>query len=145
MSQWSGENWTLRANQKDDTDPQRMVTKDTDESDTDPDIRTYGHKETVLQEYDGITVIHHQGRYQHITKQYHYWAFYEYRVRINDEPWNIIVDEDMNKVPSSYPGSSSQKLTHDFCHLDSKAGDEVYTKFRIVEMGGRRLLALLLA
>ena len=49
MSQWSGENWTLRANQNDESDPQRTVTKDTD---TDDDIRAYGHKETV---------VHHSG------------------------------------------------------------------------------------
>ena len=99
----------------------------------------HGYKETIVQEYDGITVVHHQGRYQHITEQFHHWAFYEYRMRINGECWNIVVDEDMSKVPTSYPGSQSTKLTHDFCYLDSKACDEIYTKFSFVEMGGRTL------
>ena len=42
-------------------------------------------------------------------------------MKIIGECWNIVVDEDMNNVPTSYPGSSSTKPTHDFCHLDSKA------------------------
>ena len=139
MSQWSGDNWTLRARPKNDSDPQRCVPNDADESGTDPEIGAHGYKETIVQEYDGITVVHHQGRYQHITDQFHRWAFYEYRMRINGECWNIVVDEDMSNVPTSYPGSQSTKLTHDFCYLDSKARDEVYTKFSFVEMGGRTL------
>ena len=46
------------------------------------------------------------------------------------------MDEDMNNVPGSFPGSNSNKLTHDFCHLDSKYSDDVYTNFNFVEMGG---------
>jgi len=43
------------------------------------------------------------------------------------------------EVPSSFPGSSSTKLTHDFCHVDSESSDDVYTNFSFVEMGGRTI------
>jgi len=58
---------------------------------------------------------------------------------INSECWNIIVDENMNEVPSGFPGSSSNRLTHDFCHVDSDNSDDVYTNFSFVEMGGRTI------
>ena len=51
----------------------------------------------------------------------------EYRMVINAECWNIVIDEDMNNLPGSFPGSSSKLLTHDFCHLDSQNSDDVYT------------------
>ena len=79
---------------------------------------------------------HHQGRYQHLGPQIYSWAFYEYRMVINSECWNIIIDENMKEVPSSFPGSSSVKLTHDFCHVDSDNSDDVYTKRR--EGGSQR-------
>ena len=62
-------------------------------------------------------------------------AFYEYRMVINSECWNIIIDENMKEVPSNFPGSSSVKLTHDFCHVDSDNSDDVYTNYSFVEMG----------
>ena len=58
---------------------------------------------------------------------------------INSECWNIIIDENMKEVPSNFPGSSSVKLTHDFCHVDSDNSDDVYTNFSFVEMGGRTI------
>ena len=58
---------------------------------------------------------------------------------INSECWNIIIDENMKEAPSSFPGSSSVKLTHDFCHVDSDNSDDVYTNFSFVEMGGRTI------
>ena len=177
-------------------------------------------KESFVQEYDSIKVYHHQGSYQHIGPQIYSWAFYEYRIVINSECWNIIIDENMKEVPSSFlvfccllrcfrwrnaslaggfagrrflfgcgfrlllqsicrlqgpfvlvqcifcllsckdraisatsatleekkegipssfPGSSSVKLTHDFCHTDSDSSDDVYTSFSFVEMGGRTI------
>ena len=58
---------------------------------------------------------------------------------INSECWNIIIDENMKDVPSNFPGSSSVKLTHDFCHVDSDNSDDVYTNYSFVEMGGRTI------
>ena len=110
-----------------------------DDTEADPELRLRGYKETFVREHDGIKVYHHQGRYQHVTVQFHYWAFYEYRMMINSESWNIITDEDMVKTPSSFPGSNSNKLTHDFCHLDSRYCDDVYTSFNFVDMAGRRI------
>jgi len=100
------------------------------------------NKESFAQEYDGIKVYHHQGRYQHLGPQIYSWAFYEYRMVINSECWNIIIDENMKEVPSSFPGSSSVKLTHDFCHVDSDNSDDVYTNYSFVEMGPHNLALL---
>ena len=47
MSQWIGDNWTLRARPKNESDPRRVLPKDADESDTDPEIRAHGYKETI--------------------------------------------------------------------------------------------------
>jgi hypothetical protein len=59
---------------------------------------------------------------------------------INSECWNIIVDENMKEVPSSFPGSSSVQLTHDFCHVDSDYSDmcipiSVSWKWEVVQSG----------
>ena len=40
---------------------------------------------------------------------------------VNNELWNIIVDENMNNVPANIPGSKATGLTHDFCHLVARA------------------------
>ena len=59
---------------------------------------------------------------------------------INGECWNIILNDDMKSPPDwAYPGSSSAKLSHDFCHVDTEASDDVYTNFWFVEMGGRQI------
>ena len=108
-------------------------------TESDPELRRCGYKESFVQEYDGIKVYHRQGRYQHNGPQLYSWAFYEYRMVINTECWNIIIDENMKEVPSSFPGSSSVKLTHDFCHVDPDNSDDVYTNFSFVEMGGRTI------
>ena len=108
-------------------------------TESDPELRRCGYKESFVQEYDGIKVYHHQGRYQHIGPQIYSWAFCEYRMVINSECWNIIIDENMKEVPSNFPGSSSVKLTHDFCHVDSDNSDDIYTNFSFVEMGGRTI------
>jgi hypothetical protein len=55
-------------------------------------------------------------------------------VYVNNELWNIIVDENMNNVPANIPGSKATGLTHDFCHLDSKNSDEVYRNFCFEEV-----------
>ena len=138
MTQWIGDNWRLKAG------PQRGPTSSTDPAEAttaegDPEPQRCGYQESFVREYDGIKVYYHQGSYQHIGPQIYYWAFYEYRMIINSECWNIIIDENMKEVPSSFPGSSSAKLTHDFCHVDSEYCDDVYTSFSFVEMGGRTI------
>ena len=125
MTQWVGDNWRLRAGPQLDSEQDQNESAE-DDTKVDPELRLRGYKESFVREYDGIRVYHHQGRYQHLTKQFHYWAFYEYRMMINDECWNIITDEDMVKTPGSFPGSNSNKLTHDFCHLNSRYCDDVY-------------------
>ena len=53
---------------------------------------------------------------------------------------NIILNDDMKSpLDWTYPGSSSAKLSHDFCHIDTEASDDVYTNFSFVEMGGRQI------
>ena len=97
------------------------------------------YKESYVTEYDDIQVYRQQGFYEH-TKQLHAWSFYEYRMCINGECWNIIINDDMKNPPDwAYPGSSSAKLSHDFCHIDTEASDDVYTNFYFVEMGGRQI------
>jgi len=56
-----------------------------------PEPRRCGYNESFVQEYDGIKVYHHQGSYQHLGSQNYSWAFYEYRMVINSECWNIIL------------------------------------------------------
>ena len=58
---------------------------------------------------------------------------------INGECWNIITDEDMVKPPGSFPGSNSAKLTHDFCHLESRYCDDEYTNFSFVDIAGHKI------
>ena len=97
------------------------------------------YKESYITEYDDIQVYRQQGCYEH-TKQLHAWSFYEYRMCINGECWNIIINDDMKSPPDwAYPGSSSTKLSHDFCHIDTEASDDVFTNFWFVEMGGRQI------
>ena len=138
MTQWVGDNWRLKAGPQPDPAPNNKMPEGP-AAEIDPQLRHNGYKESFVQEYDGIKVYHHQGRYQHLGPQVYTWAFYEYRMVINSECWNIIVDENMKEVPSNFPGSSSAKLTHDFCHVDSDNSDDVYTNFSFVEMGGRTI------
>jgi hypothetical protein len=138
MTQWVGDNWRLRAGPQPDATQDQNESAD-DDTKVDPEIRLRGYKESFVREYDGIRVYHHQGRYQHQTEQFHYWAFYEYRMMINGECWNIITDEDMVKPPGSFPGSSSSKLTHDFCHLETRYCDDEYTSFSFVDMAGHKI------
>ena len=138
MTQWIGDTWRLKAGpQPDPANNNKLSEGSTTEGD--PELRRHGYKESFVQEYDGIKVYHHQGRYQHLGPQIYSWAFYEYRMVISSECWNIIIDENMKEVPSSFPGSSSVKLTHDFCHVDSDNSDDVYTNYSFVEMGGRTI------
>ena len=138
MTQWVGDNWRLRAGPQPDSTQDQYESTD-DDTKVDPELRLRGYKESFVREYDGIRVYHHQGRYQHQTEQFHYWAFYEYRMMINGECWNIITDEDMVKPPSSFPGSNSAKLTHDFCHLESRYCDDEYTSFNFVDIAGHKI------
>ena len=136
MTQWVGDKWRLKAGpqlgQMNKDGPTEATT-----TGNNPEPLHCGYKETFVQEYDGIKVYYHQGSYQHIGPQVYTWAFYEYRMVINSECWNIIIDENMKEPPGSFPGSSSVKLTHDFCHIDSESSDDEYTSFSFVEMGGR--------
>ena len=138
MTQWVGDNWRLKAGPQPDPAPNNKMPEGP-AAEIDPQLRHNGYKESFVQEYDGIKVYHHQGRYQHLGPQVYTWAFYEYRMVINSECWNIIVDENLKEVPSNFPGSSSAKLTHDFCHVDSDNSDDVYTNFSFLEMGGRTI------
>jgi hypothetical protein len=101
MTQWVGDNWRLRAGPQPDSTLDQNVSID-DDTKVDPELRLRGYKESFVREYDGIRVYHHQGRYQHQTEQFHYWAFYEYRMMINGECWNIITDDDMVKPPVAF-------------------------------------------
>ena len=136
MTQWVGDKWRLKAGpqlgQMNKDEPTEATI-----TENNPEPFRCGYKETFVQEYDGIKVYHHQGSYQHIGPQVYTWAFYEYRMIINSECWNIIIDENMKEPPGSFPGSNSIKLTHDFCHIDSESSDDEYTSFSFVEMGGR--------
>ena len=136
MTQWVGDKWRLKAGpqlgQMNKDEPTEATS-----TENNPEPFRCGYKETFVKEYDGIKVYHHQGSYQHIGPQVYTWAFYEYRMIINSECWNIIIDENMKEPPGSFPGSSSIKLTHDFCHIDSESSDDEYTSFSFVEMGGR--------
>ena len=38
-------------------------------AEADLELRRQGYKESFVQEYDGIKVYHHQGRYQHLGPQ----------------------------------------------------------------------------
>ena len=63
---------------------------------------------------------------------------------INGEYWNIILNDDMKSpLDWTYPGSSSAKLSHDFCHLDTEDSDDVYTNFLVCGNGWPADLALL--
>ena len=138
MDQWSGDTWTLKA-QSAVMPVQRQAASSDPHRDQGGDADSCWYSETFIKEYDGIKVYHHQGRYRHTTSQVHAWAMYEYRMIINSECWNIIMDEDMNNPPASFPGSNSKSLTHDFCHLDSQNSDDVYTNYSFTEMGGRQI------
>ena len=97
----------------------------------------FEYRETPVAEYDGIQVYLQEGSYEHDHKT-HQWSFYEYRMWVNNECWNIVMNVDLNKPPDwNYAGSNSAKLSHDFCHLNTDHSDEVYTHFSFVEMGGR--------
>ena len=97
MTQWVGDNWRLKAGPQPDPAPNNKMPEGP-AAEIDPQLRHNGYKESFVQEYDGIKVYHHQGRYQHLGPQVYTWAFYEYRMVINSECWNIIVDENMKEV-----------------------------------------------
>ena len=101
MTQWVGDNWRLKAGPQPDPAPSNTMPEGP-AAEIDPQFRHNGYKESFVQEYDGIKVYHHQDKYQHIGPQVYTWAFYEYRMVINSECWNIIVDENMKEVPSSF-------------------------------------------
>ena len=99
----------------------------------------FEYKETAVTEYDGVQVYLQEGSYEH-NQKIHKWSFYEYRMWINNECWNIIMNVDLENPPDwTYAGSNSAKLSHDFCHLNTDSSDEVYTNFSFVEMGGRTI------
>ena len=43
------------------------------------------------------------------------------------------------EAPGSFPGSNSAKLTHDFCHLESRYCDDEYTNFSFVDIAGHKI------
>ena len=61
MTQWIGDTWRLKAGPQPDPAVNKMSDGSTTE--VDPELRRQGYKESFVQEYDGIKVYHHQGRY----------------------------------------------------------------------------------
>ena len=99
----------------------------------------FEYKETAVTEYDGVQVFLQEGSYEH-NQKIHKWSFYESRMWINNECWNIIMNVDLKNPPDwTYAGSNSAKLSHDFCHINTDSSDEVYTNFSFKEMGGRTI------
>ena len=138
MAQWIGDKVTLKAGPPTGPD-QASPAGDSNETETHSAHQRPEYQETYIMEYDGIQVYRQQGCYEH-AKQFHAWSFYEYRMCINGECWNIILNDDMKSpLDWTYPGSSSAKLSHDFCHIDTEASDDVYTNFWFVEMSGRQI------
>ena len=138
MAQWIGEKVTLRAGPALNHEPDNSVAATVDVEGAD-ECQRPEYKETYVTEYDGVQVYLQQGSYE-CKQKVHTWSFYEYKMWINGECWNIIMNGDMKNPPDwTYPGSNSAKLSHDFCHLNTDASDEVYTNFHFVEMGGRKI------
>ena len=138
MEQRTGDKVTLRAGPARKQAHEDSVAATTSAEGEDESQR-FEYKETYETEYDGVQVFLQQGSYEH-KQQIHAWSFYEYRMWINNECWNIIMNVDLETPPDwTYPGSSSAKLSHDFCHINTDLSDEVYTKFCFVEMGGRTI------
>ena len=136
MAHWIGDKVTLKAGPQTGHDQGGPAVGDTAAH---SEHHRPEYKEAYITEYDDIQVYRQQGCYEH-AKQLHAWSFYEYRMCINGECWNIIINDDMKNPPDwAYPGSSSVKLSHDFCHIDTEASDDVYTNFCFVEMGGRQI------
>ena len=123
MAHWIGDKVTLKAGPQTGHDQGGPVVDDTAAH---SEHQRPEYKESYITEYDDIQVYRQQGCYEH-AKQLHAWSFYEYRLCINGECWNIIINDDMKNPPDwAYPGSSSVKLSHDFCHIDTEASDDVY-------------------
>ena len=138
MAQWIDDNVTLTTRPQTGHE-QVSPAMGNHEAEVDSDYHRPEYKESYITEYEGIQVYWQQGCYEH-TKQLHTWSFYEYRMSINGECWNVIINDDMQNPPDwAYPGSSSSKLSHDFCHIDAEASDDVYTNFGFEEMGGRQI------
>ena len=138
MAHWIGDKVTLKAGPLTGPDQEGPAGGNND-TEAHSEYQRPEYKESYITEYDGIQVYRQQGFYEH-AKQLHAWSFYEYRMCINGECWNIILNDDMKSPPDwAYPGSSSAKLSHDFCHVDTEASDDVYTNFWFVEMGGRQI------
>ena len=107
--------------------------------DDDGESQLFEYRETDVTEYDGVQVYLQEGSYEH-NQKIHRWSFYEYKMWINNECWNIIMNVDLRNPPDwTYAGSNSAKLSHDFCHINTDFSDEVYTNFCFVEMGGRTI------
>lgn len=138
MAQWIGDKIVLEAGPLTGHE-QESPAVGRHETEADSGYHRPAYKESYITEYDDIQVYRQQGCYQH-TKQLHTWSFYEHRMNMDGECWNIITNDDMQNPPDwSHPGSSSSKLSHDFCHIDTEALDDVYTNFWTVEMGGRQI------
>ena len=138
MEPWQGDRVTLRAG------PARRQAADCSAGappsvGADAESQLFEYRETPAAEYDGVQVYLQEGSYEH-NQKIHRWSFYEYRMWINNECWNIIMNVDLRNPPDwTYAGSNSAKLSHDFCHINSDLSDEVYTNFCFVEMGGRTI------
>ena len=138
MAHWIGDKVTLKAGPQTGYE-QAGSAEGNHDAEADNESLRLEYRESFITEYDGINVFRQQGCYEH-AKQVHKWSFYEYKMIINGECWNIVINDDMQNPPDwSYPGSSSSKLSHDFCHIDIEASDDEYTNFYFAEMGGRQI------
>ena len=138
MEPWNGDRVTLRAGPVRRQAPECSAGV-TPCADGDDESQLFEYRETYETEYDGVQVFLQEGSYEH-NQKIHRWSFYEYRMWINNECWNIIMNVELKNPPDwTYAGSSSAKLSHDFCHINTDLSDEVYTKFCFVEMGGRTI------
>ena len=127
MAHWIGDKVTLKAGPLTGHD-QGGPAVDNNDTEAHSEHHRPEYKESYITEYDDIQVYRQQGCYEH-TKQLHAWSFYEYRMCINGECRNIIINDDMKSPPDwAYPGSSSAKLSHDFCHIDTEASDDILHK-----------------
>lgn len=60
-------------------------------------------------------------------------------MKINNELWIIIMDDSLDRAAAVCPGTSSAKLQHDFCHLDTVRCNEIYTNYYFDDWNGKRV------
>ena len=97
MAHWIGDKVTLKAGPLTGPD-QAGPAVGSNDTEAHSEHQRPEYKESYITEYDGIQVYRQQGCYEH-AKQLHAWSFYEYRMCINGECWNIVLNDDMKSGP----------------------------------------------